>query len=274
MRPAFQTALIEAAGGDGSVGDFLPEFVESEADSERVVAGHRPYGVAGEHLRRSNVARYRDDVAVCRTLEEALGAVATFGPQVVIKEEFTSSGRGVRVCEGPMQLQAGEPLEKWLGKCLRRDGVVTVEPWMEIIVEFSAEWIDGKWNGLSQCMVENLRWQGQWLGDPRERMSLAVYEWVYEERAVERMLERMDVPGTCGAATCGVDVAIVPKMQRVREPESCSAADPDAHSEFEIRIMELNARTTMSHYAVAAKRVHNQSGVACDLMDQLLTDYL
>jgi hypothetical protein len=173
--------LIEAACGEGSTEDFLPEFVESKVDSERVVAGHRPYGVVGEHLRRSNVARYRDDVAVCRTLEQVLAvrllsdfsltfglicdqwrqAVSTYGPKVVIKEEFSSSGLGVRVCEvrprpsptwrnliqrsicdsyrvaiqGAEELQAGEPLGKWLGKCLRRDGIVTVEPWMEIIVE-------------------------------------------------------------------------------------------------------------------------------------------
>jgi hypothetical protein len=103
-------------------------------------------------------------------------------------------------------------------------------------------------------MVENLRWQGQWLGDPRDRMPLEVYEWVYEQRAVERMLERMDLPGTCGATTCGVDVAIVRKKPEPEpEPEPCSAADLVDHPEFEIRIMELNARTTMSHYALAAK---------------------
>jgi hypothetical protein len=36
------------------------------------------------------------------------------------------------VCEGLEPLVAGAALEKWTGKCLRRDGVVTVEPWFDV----------------------------------------------------------------------------------------------------------------------------------------------
>ena len=54
----------------------------------------RPWGVAGPHLARSNVARYRTDVSVCRSMAEVLEAVAVHGPRAVIKTEFSSSGCG------------------------------------------------------------------------------------------------------------------------------------------------------------------------------------
>ena len=44
-----------------------------------------------------------------------------------------------------------------------------------------------------------------------------------------------DVPGTCGSATCGLDVGII-------------------NVEDEVKVLECNARTTMSHIALAAKR--------------------
>jgi hypothetical protein len=56
----------------------------------------RPYGVPGPHLRRSNVAKYREEVVVCKSIEEIHAAVALRGPKVVIKSEFSSSGQGVR----------------------------------------------------------------------------------------------------------------------------------------------------------------------------------
>ena len=46
-----------------------------------------------------------------------------------------------------------------------------------------------------------------------------------------------DVPGTCGSATCGLDVGII-------GPQGGLAA----------KVLECNARTTMSHIALAAKR--------------------
>ena len=46
--------------------------------------------------------------------------------------------------------------------------------------------------------VDHMRYQGQWLGDPREIMSQDVYDFVFIERGVERALEPLDIPGTCG----------------------------------------------------------------------------
>ena len=54
-----------------------------------------------------------------------------------------------------------------------------------------------------------------------------------------RHLDSWFVTGTCGVPTCGLDVAVV----RDR-----------ATGKLEVKILELNARTTFSHYALAAQR--------------------
>ena len=104
QRPAFLAAL-RAAGAHG-----LPAFLPS-VPCGRAIAGHRPYGVPGAHLRRSLVARCRDDVAVCRTGDEVIAAVARLGrPATVLKTEYSAAGFGVRVCDGgAASLVAGAP---------------------------------------------------------------------------------------------------------------------------------------------------------------------
>ena len=63
QRPEF-LATLRAAGVIG-----LPEFL-SEVPRGRIMAGDRPYGVAGPHLQRSAVARYRSPAqsSVCWSL--------------------------------------------------------------------------------------------------------------------------------------------------------------------------------------------------------------
>ena len=231
QRPAFLVSLC--AAGVASLPSFHPTV-----PAGRAIAGHRPFGVAGEHLRRSAVAQYRSDVAVCRSLDAVREAFAQHGPKVVLKTEFSSSGGGVRVCEGAASLEPGSAVEHWVVKCLQRDAVVTVEPWLDVLAEFSGEWTDGKWNGVSQCLVENMRWEGHWLGAPAEHLAPDIVDFVFFQRQVEQALAALDVPTTCGSATCGMDVAVV----------------GDADRGLEVRVLELNARTTMSHYALAAKR--------------------
>ena len=231
-RPAFLTALH--AAGVRDLCAFQPN-----APSGRCIAGERPYGVVGEHLRRSSVARYREDVSVCRSLVAVREAVALRGrPKAVLKAEFSSSGLGVRVCEGVEAIAGSSELERWAGNCLRRDGTVTVEPFYDILAEFTGEWRDGAWCGVSMPLVESMQWVGQWLGDPRERYDDEMVAFVFEQRALEKALAALDVPGTCGTTTCGMDVAVV------RNEDGALG----------VRVLELNARTTMSHYALAAKR--------------------
>ena len=47
--------------------------------------------------------------------------------------------------------------------------------------------------------IENMRYQGQWLGDPLKIMSQEVYDFAFVNRGVERALEPLDIPRTCGA---------------------------------------------------------------------------
>lgn len=156
-------------------------------------------------------------LAACERQQSAAAVAAAASARqrpavVVIKEEFSSAGLGVRLVttvpllsadEGtvaaaaeaahatadpssgaheplPALLAKGTATERWVEKCLRRDGVVTVEPWLPIAAEFSAEWLDGRWNGLSQCLVdEHMRYQGQYLGHPLDRLSAALHDFAY-----------------------------------------------------------------------------------------------
>ena len=71
--------------------------------------------------------------------------------------------------------------------------------------------------------------------DLRPDMVEAVFG---RRRWLESFMAPTDVPGTCGSATCGVDVAIVRFWAASRVT----------------KMLECNARTTMSHIALAAKR--------------------
>jgi hypothetical protein len=315
QRPEFLDSL--RAAGVTNLPEFEPQLSRERRDT---VEGYRPYGVAGSHLRRSAVVRYRDDVTVCHTLDQVRAAVVLHGyhggggggggtgsnnGKVVLKSEFSSSGLGVRVYTldttsstasppppppppvaeqptTPSILEDGSADERWVTNCLRRDGSLTVEPWYDMAAEVTGEWLDGRWVGVSQCIVRDMRWEGQWLGDdPVEGgMDPGVADFVFGERreghggGVERALAALRVPETCGAATCGVDVAIVREehaggggggagVAEVEDKEDTDASvggrgagrsTTPRRFRYRARVMELNARTTMSHYALAARR--------------------
>ncbi len=63
---------------------------------------------------------------------------------------------------------------------------------------------------------------------------------------VEALLAPLQLPATCGAATCGADVAVV----------------RGEGGGFEARLLEVNARTTMPHYARAAFAALGEQGGA------------
>ena len=83
QRPEFLQSLKMAGFSK------LPIFIE-KVPSDRAVSGYRPFGTPGDHIRRSNIAKYRDDVAVCSDLNEIQDAILKFGPNVVLKSEFSS----------------------------------------------------------------------------------------------------------------------------------------------------------------------------------------
>ena len=66
----------------------------------------------------------------------------------------------------------------------------------QVVVELTAEWLHGIFNGLSQPDVKDMRWQGQWFGHPLERMSQEVFDFVYTNRGVEKFLEPLEVGDT------------------------------------------------------------------------------
>jgi hypothetical protein len=175
QRPEFLHSLQQIGFTD------LPEFCCSlsdlSADRTDQITGYRPFGVPGSHICRSNVARVRNDVAVCRTIIEIQLAVEKFGPKVVIKSEFSSSGQGVR-------WRWDGATEGWANNRLKQDGVVTVEPFMDIITELSGEFLLGMWNGVSTVVVEHGMWRGQWLGEELKQMSQEVYDFVFVQRQV------------------------------------------------------------------------------------------
>ena len=194
QREAFLSSLRAAGVID------LPTFSPT-VPSGQVLAGERPFGVAGEHLRRSRVTRYRSDVTVCTSLEGARAAMGALGPRAaVVKADLSSSGLGVRMCkrasEGEAPLGLGSADERWVSSCLRRDGAVTVEPALDILAEFSGEWLNGEWLGVSRYEAPQMRWAATRLdaadAPPSEGSSLdrELHEFVFGTRAVEQARER------------------------------------------------------------------------------------
>ena len=70
-------------------------------------------------------------------------------------------------------------------------------------------------------------------------MSAESFDFVFRQRAVEKMLREIDVPKRCGIDTCGMDIAIT---------------RDESTNELQVQLLELNARVNMAHYAMAAKR--------------------
>lgn len=164
-------ANLQAAGVSG-----MCQFCASleQLPSSVPITGHRPYGVVGPHLRRSLVGRYREHGVVCHSVEAVRAAVAEQPDErAVLKAEFSSSGLGVRVCEGAQDgttsiAAEGSELARWAANCIARDGALLVEPWLDIVAEFTAEYWEGSWCGApfpTRCWLmsryyEHRRWWG------------------------------------------------------------------------------------------------------------------
>lgn len=204
QRPAFLLQLQEA-------GFELPEF-RPTIPRARIIAGLRPFGVAGDHLRRSAVTALRDDVVVCRSLSEIPDG------DIVLKSEFSSSGRGVCF---------SRDLE-WAAQRLRRDGLVLAEPRYELVQEVGAQFVDGRFLGFTWPLVDDGIWRGHLLIPPRGDIR----RFLFEGQRAERFVRALPLP-----ETCGVDLAVVRQGDTLR-----------------LQVLELNARMTMGHYALALKK--------------------
>ena len=237
-------ARLEAAGvaretlpSFGDVAKSVGGRLALPEDILRTVLGYlvdAPWAVADERLRRSHVTRYRDDVVVCASIED-VAAAARANASTILKAEYSSSGLGART----VSRELTEQDMAWARNRLKADGVLTAELRYELKTEVTLEWYDGFFCGVSRPIVENGRWRGQNLGatdDLAPGLVRAMFDrW---DDTYDSIVHRYDVPGTCGSATCGVDVGII-------WPEQDGLT---------VNLLECNARTTMSHIALAAKR--------------------
>jgi hypothetical protein len=250
VAPPLSESLAGRLEAAGVARDTLPSFGDASLgqlalpdDVLRTVLGYlvdAPWAVADERLRRSHVTRYRNDVVVCASLDEVAAAARANWPNIgdaegtILKAEYSSSGLGART----VARELTEQDEAWARNRLKADGVLTAEPRYDLEAEFTLEWYDGFFCGVSRPIVEAPgRWQGQNLG-AADDLAPDIGEAVFGRRRwLESVMVPKDVPGTCGSATCGVDMGLV------RFPGGTRAV-----------VLECNARTTMSHIALAAKR--------------------
>ena len=248
VAPPLSESLAARLEVAGVARDTLPSFgdvaksvggrLALPEDILRTVLGYlvdAPWAVADERLRRSHVTRYREDVVVCASLDD-VAAAARASASTILKAEYSSSGLGART----VSRELTEQDEAWARNRLKADGVLTAEPCYELEAEVTLEWYDGHFCGVSRPIVENGRWQGQNLGV----MDLATdVEEFLRDNMIENRVAALcaDVPGTCGSATCGLDVGLFRHFFRPA-------------GEMRAEVLECNARTTMSHIALAAKR--------------------
>ena len=240
VAPPLSESLAARLEAAGVARDTLPSFgdvaksvggrLALPEDILRTVLGYlvdAPWAVADERLRRSHVTRYREDVVVCASLDD-VAAAARASASTILKAEYSSSGLGART----VSRELTEQDEAWARNRLKADGVLTAEPRYELEAEVTLEWYDGHFCGVSRPIVENGRWQGQNLGVTDLATDL---EEFLQDNMIENRVAALcaDVPGTCGSATCGLDVGLV---------------------RGDTKVLECNARTTMSHIALAAKR--------------------
>ena len=100
---------------------------------------------------------------------------------------------------------------------------------------------------------------GTWVDDPEEargRLPPGVFDFVWgEEGAAERALTALGEPAACGTSTCGVDFAVVRGGGGGGSGGGGGGGGVGGGGGgLELRVLEVNARTTMTHYARAAKR--------------------
>ena len=248
VAPPLSESLAARLEAAGVARDTLPSFgdvaksvggrLALPEDILRTVLGYlvdAPWAVADERLRRSHVTRYREDVVVCASLDD-VAAAARASASTILKAEYSSSGLGART----VSRELTEQDEAWARNRLKADGVLTAEPRYELEAEVTLEWYDGHFCGVSRPIVENGRWQGQNLGVTDLATDL---EEFLQDNMIENRVAALcaDVPGTCGSATCGLDVGLFRHFFRPA-------------GEMRAEVLECNARTTMSHIALAAKR--------------------
>ena len=265
----------------------------------------RPFAWPGPHLRRSRIEALHSNVAVCRSLEEVDAAVTYFqgghstaspplavagdshlrlgadavgkSCRVVLKAEYSCSGQGVR---WGWDDRPGS--REWCSKHLLLDGVVVVEPVVEIILELCGVFWEGEFLGFAEPIVEGGVWRGHRLGPIGETWSQELRDYVLgPDRGSGNIdevapAEKITSGGGGGATQRRPDSGNTPtvphpgrrRLGRAEEamralgprlPRTCgvdcAVVRGDGAAGLELRLFELNARTNMAHFALAAARL-------------------
>lgn len=159
----------------------------------------------------------------------------------VIKEPWSSSGRGVRYVDGNLDQQTSN----WVRKVISRQGGIMVEPFYDKVLDFGMEFVSDQlgvhYRGLSIFMTDNGFYEGNLItAESQKQQIISEYtslDTLYTIRcAIEEFLTR---ELTCKYnGPLGVDMMIT-SGQRIHP------------------MVEINLRRTMGHVAIDLHKVIN-----------------
>ena len=178
--------------------------------------------------------------AYITTLESGRRVLAEWH-NVVIKAPWSSSGRGIRYVNGPMN----EPTKNWVHRVMEQQGGVMVEPYYNKVKDFGMEFYasgDGsiRFEGLSLFITQNGAYAGSLLASYKEKLEMlsryvpvSLLEYVIE-RVIKFAPRQFD---SHYVGPFGVDMMIV-----AGEGNKGFLLHP---------CVEINMRRTMGHVALA-----------------------
>lgn len=182
--------------------------------------------------------------------DEVTGLLAKY-EKIVVKEPWSSSGRGVRyvfgrTADGSEDLGPEPPLKNWIANVVARQGSIMVEPYCDKLMDFGMEFTsDGqgtaRYLGLSLFHTMNGAYVGNIL--EREDRKMEILSQLIDTSLVERLQSAIcDEMGALlkghYAGCFGVDMMVV-------RGDGQTMVHP---------CVEVNLRCTMGHVALALSR--------------------
>lgn len=184
----------------------------------------------------------REKAWMVRSTAEVHEKLAQLG-RMVVKEPWSSSGRGVRYIT---QETLTEAIDNWVRRVITTQGGLAVEPYYNKVMDFGMEFCakDGKvdYSGLSVFTTENGFYTGNLVAAEELKLAL-LSQYVAPEHLSEIRvkLQRLlgEAIGTAYSGPLGVDMMVY----------------ADADSRLHVHPMvEINLRRTMGHAALSLAR--------------------
>ena len=262
-------SLVGAASASLVAGSPLDKWVQSSANTH--VPGP-PYCTHGLRVPASSVLY----------VPEAQGSLPRVPTHCTYGLRVPASGVPCLAYMAHGVPRAAPTVAPQVQSCLRADGALTVEPWYEIVAEFSGEWLDGEWLGvgvgvgvgvrvrvrlgpdflgcliltlaltyagewcgLSQHIVPDRRWAGTWIDQPEEaraRLPPGVFDFVWAARAL--LARAMAMAVRTGMPTARLRVGGCPSLLREDAIPSHMGCGPVHHSAG--RVLVSKSITTMA----------------------------